>query len=156
MPQSVLEIANDLTLALLEAGSLSADDLQTTLQKTFTTLAALQAQEETGSGTIKIHKPVDWRVSITQHSVACLECGRTFKQLSIRHLREHGLNARTYRTKYDIPHSQSLAARATAAKRRRIAAEVKPWEKSPRYMQAQEAKAATAKQSGRKKGKQKG
>jgi predicted transcriptional regulator len=152
MPQSVLEIANDLTLALLEAGSLSADDLQTTLQKTYATLADLQAQEETGSDTVKAHKPVDWRKSITRHAIICLECGAQFRQLSGRHLRGHNLDARSYRAKYGIPRTQPLSARATAARRRQIAAEVKPWEKAPRYVQAQEERAAAAKKAGRKKG----
>jgi predicted transcriptional regulator len=75
MPQSVLEIAKDLTLTLVEAGRLSTDDMQDTLQKTYATLAALKAQEETGSGTVKTHKPVDWRKSITRHAITCLECG---------------------------------------------------------------------------------
>jgi len=74
------------------------------------------------------------------------------RQLNGRHLREHGLDARSYRAKYGIPHSQPLAARATVAKRRQIAAEVRPWEKAPAYVKAQEAKAVIAKKSGRKKG----
>jgi hypothetical protein len=61
------------------------------------------------------------------------------------------LDAHSYRLKYGIPHSQPLAARATVAKRRQIAAEVRPWEKAPAYMKAQKQKAAAAKKSGRKK-----
>jgi predicted transcriptional regulator len=94
--------------------------------------------------------PMDWRTSITQHAITCLECGEHLKQLTGRHLREHGLDARSYRRKYGIPATQPLAARATAAKRRRIAAEVKPWEKSPMYIKGQQAKAATAKKAARK------
>ena len=156
MPQSLLEIAKDLTLALVGAGSLSAEDMQDTLQKTYATLAALKAQEETGAGTVKTHQPVDWRQSITQHAITCLECGQTLTQLSRRHLREHGLNARSYRDKYGIPHSQSLAARATTAKRRQIMLETKPWKKSPTYIKGQQAKAAAAKKAGRKKATRKG
>jgi hypothetical protein len=64
---------------------------------------------------------------------ACLECGHAFKQLSIRHLRQHGLDARSYRTKYGIPRSQPFAARATTARRRQVVQEARPWEKSPTY-----------------------
>jgi ROS/MUCR transcriptional regulator protein len=67
-------------------------------------------------------------------------------------LSNHDLDTRTYRTKYGIPSTQSLAARETAAKRRQIVAAAKPWEKSPTYRKGQEAKAAAAKKSGRKKG----
>jgi len=155
MPQSALEMAKDLTLALVEAGSLSADDMQDTLQKTYATLAALKAQEETGSGAVKTPEPTDWRQSITRLAITCMECGQTFKQLSVRHLRQHDLDGRSYRAKYGIPGTQPLLARETLAKQRRIAAEVKPWEKSPTYRQAQKKKAA-AKKSGRKKATRKG
>jgi predicted transcriptional regulator len=84
-----------------------------------------------------------------------LECGQTFKQLSGRHLRQHNLDARSYRTKYGIPENQPLAARETIAKRRQIVMEIKPWEQSPSYRKGQEAKATAPKKSGRKKGAQK-
>lgn len=138
MPQSVLEIAKDITLTLIEAGSLSADDMQTTLQKTYAILAALKAQEETGSGTVKIQEPANWRKSITKHAVTCLECGKTFKQLSTRHLREHDLDGRSYRNKYGIPRTQSLAAKETTSRRKQMAQERRFWEKTPTFRKAQE------------------
>ena len=144
MPQSVLEIAKDLTLTLVEAGRLSADDMQDTLQKTYATLAALKAQEETGSGTVKTQEPVDWRKSITRHAITCLECGASFKQLSVRHLRHHDLDGRSYREKYGIPRTQPLAAKTTTALRRKVTQEVRPWEKSPAYVKAQERDGNTA------------
>jgi len=144
MPQSALEIAKELTLALIETGNVPPEDMQDTLQKTHATLTALKAQEETGSGTAKTQEPVDWRKSIARHAITCLECGASYKQLSVRHLRHHDLDGRSYREKYGIPRTQSLAARETTAKRRQIAAEVKPWEKAPAYMKAQERAGNTA------------
>jgi predicted transcriptional regulator len=144
MPQSVLEIAKDLTLALVGAGRLSAADIQDTLQKTYATLAALKAQEETGS-TAAIPPAIDWRRSITRHTIHCLECGRAFKQLSVRHLRQHDLDGQSYRAKYGIPRTQPLLARETLAKQRQVATTVKPWERSPTYVMSQKKKAAAAK-----------
>jgi predicted transcriptional regulator len=150
MPQSVLEIAKDLTLALVETGSLSAGDMQDTLQKTFATLAALKAQEETGASTAAIPEVVDWRKSITRHTITCLECGQTLKQLSVRHLKQHDLDGQSYRAKYGIPTTQPLAARETLAKQRQIAAKIRPWESTPTYIKAQAKKAVATKESGRK------
>jgi predicted transcriptional regulator len=126
--------------------------MQEALQKTYASLITLKAQEETGLGTIKTLEPVDWRKSITRHAVTCLECGASFKQLSLRHLRHHDLDGQTYRQKYGIPRTQPLAARSTTAKRREIVMETKPWEKTPTYVKAQEAKAKVAKKGTRKKG----
>jgi predicted transcriptional regulator len=151
MPQSVLELAKDLTLALVGAGRLSAADIQDTLQKTYATLAALKAQEETGASTTAVPEVADWRKSISRHAITCLECGQAFKQLSVRHLRQHDLDGQSYRAKYGIPHTQPLAARATTARRRQIMLDTKPWEMAPAYIKGQAKKAAAAKQSGRKK-----
>jgi predicted transcriptional regulator len=81
---------------------------------------------------------VDWRKSITKQAVTCLECGQTFKQLSLRHLRAHGLDNRSYRTKYGIPPTQPLSSRATTERRRQVVQEIRPWEKKQQLLQARE------------------
>ena len=105
---------------------------------------ALKAQEETGAiSPVQIPEAApDWRKSITKHTVTCLECGSTFKQLSVRHLRDHDLDARSYRTKYGIPRTQPLAAKDTTAIRKKIVQQTKPWEKAPMFVKAQEGKVA--------------
>ena len=136
MPQTLLEMAKDLTHTLVETGRLSVEEMQVTLQKAHATLSALKAQEELDDAaavSVGVTPPVDWRKSITRHAVTCLECGQSFKQLSIRHLRQHGHDARSYRTKYEIPQSQPLAARVTTARRRQVVQETRPWEKAPNY-----------------------
>jgi predicted transcriptional regulator len=137
MSQSVVEITKDLTLALIETGNMQPQDMQVTLEKTYATLTALKAQEESGVSTPAPPVPVNWRKSITKHAVTCLECGQSFKQLSLRHLRTHGLDNRSYRTKYGIPPTQPLSARATTQRRREVVREIRPWEKAPTYRKGQ-------------------
>jgi predicted transcriptional regulator len=67
-----------------------------------------------------------------------LECGASFKQLSVRHLKEHELDGRLYRVKYGIPRTQSLAAKEITSKRREIVQRSRPWEKAPTFVKAQE------------------
>ena len=140
MPQSLVEIAKELTLALIETESIPPEDMQETLQKTHATLSALKAQEEMGTTpTVPASRtaPVDWRTSITRYAIVCLECGQSLKQLSGRHLRTHGLDNRSYRTKYGIPRTQPLAARESTVRRRQVVQETRPWEKSPRFRKGQ-------------------
>jgi predicted transcriptional regulator len=141
MSQSLVEHAKELTLALIATGNVAPKDMQEMLQKTYASLSALKAQEE------KAALPplpasetalVDWRKSITKHAVTCLECGESFKQLSLRHLRAHGLDNRSYRTKYGIPPTQPLSSRATTERRRQVVQEVRPWEKKQQLLQARE------------------
>jgi predicted transcriptional regulator len=141
MAQSVLEMAKELVMAQIAARRLPPEDMQRELQKTYATLMALQQQGETGaprpvSERPPPRKPMRWQQSIRKHIVTCLECGKTFKQLSIKHLKDHGLDARAYRAKYGIPRKQSLTAKDTTARRKVIVQRTRPWEKSPRYLQA--------------------
>ena len=96
------------------------------------TLSALQAQEGfapppavSAAGT----PPMNWSKSITPETIICLECGQSFKQLSLRHLSMHGLDSGSYRTKYGIPRTQPLSARATTERRRQAVQKIRPWEK---------------------------
>jgi predicted transcriptional regulator len=149
-------MTKDLVSAQIQSGMLSPEEMQEALGRIYQELRMLKSREESGlpvsvPGTSQALR--DWRKSITRHAITCLECGAILKQLTGLHLRLHGLNSRTYRAKYGIPPSQSLAAREITAKRRRIAAETRPWEKAPAYVKRQEEKAAAAaKKSGRKSG----
>src|SRR5439155_8635958 len=115
------------------------------LQHTYASLQALKSQEDT-HGSVAVatpetpSKPVTWRKSITKHTVTCLECGASFKQLAVRHLKGHGLDGRSYRVKYGIPRTQALAAKETTLRRKELVQRLKPWEKAPTYLKAHEEK----------------
>lgn len=102
MPQSVLEMTKDLVLAEIQAGSLLPEDMHDTARRVFENLMALKSREQSesfmsASAADAPQAPADWRQSITRHVVMCLECGQTFKQLSVRHLNQHNLDGRSYR-----------------------------------------------------------
>ena len=140
MAPSTLELAKELTLALVQTGNVAPEDIQETLQKTYATLTVLKAQEESGvfaPASVSETGPLGWRKSITKQAVTCLECGQAFKQLSLRHLETHGLDNRSYRTKYGIPPTQPLSSRATTERRRQVVQQTRPWEKAPTYIKGQ-------------------
>ena len=150
MPQSILEMAKDLVMAQIQAGHIPPDDMQHALRKTYVCLSELKMREETGTvggvaGDGRTPAPVDWKKSITRHTVTCLECGATFKQLTNRHLETHGLDRRSYRAKYGIPRTQPLSAKETTARRKRIVEATRPWEKTPRYRDIREHEEAQQK-----------
>jgi predicted transcriptional regulator len=144
MSQTLLAMAKDLVMAQIAAHRLAPDDMHTVLQQTYASLQALKAQEDAHGSVAAVTpatpKPVDWRKSITKHMVMCLECRASFKQLSIRHLQEHGLDGRSYRIKYGIPRTQSLAAKEITSHRQEVVQRTKPWEKAPTFVKAQEEK----------------
>jgi predicted transcriptional regulator len=143
MSQTLLEMAKDLVLAQIRAHKLSPDEMHTALHQTYTTLMTLKAQEGSDGSLAAVTPeaslaPVHWRKSITKHTVACLECGQSLKQLSVRHLKEHGLDGRSYRIKYGIPRAQALAAKEMTSKRKEIVQRSRPWEKAPMFVRARE------------------
>src|SRR5438128_252229 len=155
MSQTLLEMAKDLVLAQIQTKTLSPGDMHTVLQQTYASLKALQAQED-ANGSIAVATPetppdrVNWRKSITKHTVTCLECHASFKQLSVRHLKEHGLAGRSYRIKHGIPRTQPLAAKETTSRRKEIVQKARPWEKAPTFVKAQEkAQQAVAQKTGK-------
>jgi predicted transcriptional regulator len=143
MFQSLLDMAKNLVLAQIEAHRLSPDDMHAALQRTYASLQALKTQEDTHGGVAittpeTLPEPVHWRKSITKHAVTCLECGASFKQLWVRHLRDHGLDGRSYRVKYDMPRTQPLAAKEVTSRRKEIVQRIRPWQKAPTFLKAQE------------------
>lgn len=137
MSQTTLEMAKELVVAQIETKALSPDAVQALLCQTHTVLMELKAKEEGRKAALQ---PGEWKQSVTHHTITCLECGATLKQLSWRHLYQHGLDARAYRAKYAIPSTQPLAAKATTALRKRNIQRFRPWENAPTFLQAQKGK----------------
>jgi predicted transcriptional regulator len=154
MPQTILEMAKDLVMAQIQAGALPPDEMHRELQRTYASLLDLKIKEDAGEsgGTLTIRgeealpdgeaapATSNWKKSIKKYTIECLVCGAAFKQLSVRHLKEHGLDARTYRVRFGIPRTQPLSAKDTTAMRKKIVQQSRPWEKAPTYIKAQDRK----------------
>jgi predicted transcriptional regulator len=67
--------------------------------------------------------------SIRDRSIVCLECGKTFKILSSRHLAAHGLDAKSYREKWGLKKGTALASKALQRERRKKMKDMRLWER---------------------------
>jgi predicted transcriptional regulator len=151
MPQTNLEMAKDLVMAQIQAGALAPDEMHRELQRTYASLSDLKIKEdlgESGAGLITrgeeaspdgetVPSASHWKKSIKKYTIECLVCGAAFKQLSVRHLKDHALDARSYRVRFGIPRTQPLSAKDTTAMRKKIVQQSRPWEKAPTYIKAQ-------------------
>jgi predicted transcriptional regulator len=72
---------------------------------------------------------VDPKKSIREKSVICLECGKSFKILSKRHLAQHGLTPQEYKEKWGFKKNQSLVAKALSRQRKKKMQEIQLWKK---------------------------
>ena len=96
---------------------MSAVEMEAALRKAFDSLKSIKAIEE---GVEAEPAPMDPKKSILKNKVICLQCGKEFKQLGNRHLKEHGLDAKAYRKKYGFKARQPLAAKSLSAREGRL------------------------------------
>ena len=71
----------------------------------------------------------DPRKSIKEKSITCLECGKTFKILTRKHLASHGLDAPLYREKWGLKKDTPLVCKGLQRERRKKMKDMKLWEK---------------------------
>jgi predicted transcriptional regulator len=125
MAKSLLEMAADIVKSQCQGTAMSTEDVAAALSNTFNSLQALQTMEAQGevcdsaepaaAGVVDV-KP---EKSILKNKIVCLECGESFKMLSPKHLRSHGLDGRSYRLKYGLPLRQPLCAKSLSDKRKK-------------------------------------
>ena len=72
---------------------------------------------------------LDPKKAIKEKSVTCLECGKTFKILTKKHLGTHGLTADEYRAKYGYKKGTPLVSKSLQRERRTKMKDMKLWEK---------------------------
>lgn len=72
---------------------------------------------------------VDPKKAIREKSIVCLECGKSFKVLTKRHLATHDLAPADYKEKWGYPKKTSLVCKSLARERRKKMGEMKLWER---------------------------
>ena len=73
--------------------------------------------------------PAPVRKSIKEQTIVCLECGRSFKILTKKHLASHDLDADGYREKWGIKRHTPLVCKSLQRERRKKMKAMKLWER---------------------------
>ena len=71
----------------------------------------------------------DPKKSVKEKSVVCLECGRSMKILTKKHLAAHGLTPASYREKWGLKKGAPLAAKELLRARRAKMKDMRLWER---------------------------
>lgn len=69
------------------------------------------------------------RKSIKEKTIVCLECGKSFKILTRRHLSSHNIDPAAYREKYGLKKDTPLVSKGLQRERRKKMKDMKLWEK---------------------------
>jgi predicted transcriptional regulator len=146
MAKSLTEMAADIVAAQASHSLMSSDEMGAALKKTFEALQCIQCIEEFAAEMVAEPQPVaiDPKKSIRRNKVFCLECGKEFRQLTNRHLKEHGIDSKEYRKKWGFSARQPLSAKLLTAKRRKTAKELGLGEKLKKARKGKGAAAGAA------------
>ena len=119
---TLIEMVAEIVSAHATTNQMNSDDLLVELQRVHATLKALESGQ-LAEGTVTENKPaLTIRQAFKKDEVICLVCGKGgFKTLT-RHINQaHGLKPGQYRKQFNIPSSQSLAAKNYSEARRQAA-----------------------------------
>ncbi len=72
---------------------------------------------------------LDPKKAIKEKSIVCVECGKSFRILTKKHLGTHGLTAAEYREKHGYKKGMPLVCKSLQRERRKKMREMKLWER---------------------------
>lgn len=87
------------------------------------------AEDGTGAADETGEPAVDPKKAIKEKSITCLECGKSFKILTKKHLGTHDLTPLEYREKWGYKKGTPLVCKSLQRERRKKMKEMKLWEK---------------------------
>ena len=119
---NIMEMAADIVAAHASTTPMSKEELVSELNEVYSTLSALEKGTSVDIDKVAEETPVVSRKkAFGKEQIYCMICGKGFKTLS-RHLKTaHDMSATDYRKQFDIPRSQSLAAKNYSESRRKMA-----------------------------------
>lgn len=132
---SFIEAAVRITQAQAAVRSMQPDEVKAYLTAVVSTLQELStlpaSQEVVPDNATGAEEPIgtDWKKSIKGKTIVCLECGKSYKVLSTKHLMTHGLTSEQYKEKYGIPQKTALASKGISKQRRDKMRDMKLWER---------------------------
>jgi predicted transcriptional regulator len=72
---------------------------------------------------------LDPKKAVKEKTITCLECGKTFKVITKKHLASHGLTPEEYKEKHGFKKGVPLVCKALQRDRRKKMKEMRLWEK---------------------------
>lgn len=119
---TILEMAAEIVAAHASTTNMTKEELVAELSDVYAALSSLEKGEAVEATDTADQGPaVSRKKAFGKDKIFCMICGKGMKTLS-RHLKTtHGMTASEYRKQFDIPRTQSLAAKSYSESRRQMA-----------------------------------
>jgi predicted transcriptional regulator len=124
--EEYLKEALDIVKAQAGVRTMTEEEITVMVQKLSEGIKAVSEGEVVGEAT---EPAVDPKKAVREKSIVCLECGKTFKVITKKHLGTHGLTPAEYKEKWGFPQSTALVCKSLQRERRKKMKEMKLWEK---------------------------
>jgi len=109
--------------------TMSEEEMTSMVANIASKLKSIEAGEQEPQEEQTQEPAVDPKKAIREKSVVCLECGKTFKVLTKKHLATHGLTPAEYKEKWGFKKTQSLIAKSLARERKKKMQEMQLWKR---------------------------
>ncbi len=109
------------------ARAMTVEEMTAMAQKLFRGLRALS--ENDGGERSGAAPAIEPGKAIKESSIICLECGKTLKAITKKHLAVHSLSPESYREKYGYKKNTALVCKSLQRERRKLMKEMRLWER---------------------------
>lgn len=130
-----LKEALELVKAQASVRVMSEEEITTMVRRLSVNLRSFADGSEVSAEEPVLELQGDPRKSLKEKSVTCLECGKTFKIITRKHLATHGLDAVSYREKWGLKKDTPLVCKGLQRERRKKMKDMKLWEKRRKLTQ---------------------
>ncbi|HKL25299.1 MAG TPA: MucR family transcriptional regulator [Desulfuromonadales bacterium] len=120
---SILEMTAEIVSAHASTSNMTKEELVSELNDVYAALSSLEKGEVEAASTetVENEPAISRKKAFGRDKIYCMICGKGMKTLA-RHLKTaHAMTPGDYRKQFDIPRSQSLAARNYSETRRQMA-----------------------------------
>lgn len=118
---TILEMAAEIVAAHASTTNMTKEELVAELTEVYAALSSLEKGEAVEVSADDQGPAVSRKKAFGKDKIICMICGKGMKTLA-RHLKtSHDMSAAEYRKQFDIPRSQSLAAKNYSESRRQMA-----------------------------------
>lgn len=124
-----LKSALELVQAQARVRIMTEEEIASMVKSLAFTLRGIEAGPMGGIAEEGATPGVNPKKAIRENSVVCLECGKSFRIITKRHLALHGLTPVEYREKYGFKKDTPLVSKKLQRERRKKMKDMKLWEK---------------------------
>lgn len=124
--EEYLKEALDIVKAQASVRTMTEEEITTMVQKLANGIKAVSEGDVVGESA---EPAVDPKKAVREKSIVCLECGKTFKVITKKHLATHGLTPAEYKEKWGFAPGTALVCKSLQRERRKKMKEMKLWKK---------------------------